>query len=447
MPRQVRELNLSTREARKRIAPRGKPYYRGLDEGLHLGYRRGQSAGAWVIRMYLGNGAYEIATLEGRPDDVLAADGVTVLNWSQAQSVARQTYQDAKRQAAGLSDQKTASPQPDAPYTVADALSDYMLGYKRNGGKAERRVEVTINALVIPALGATEVAKLTREAIEKWLDKLAAAPPRLRTKKTEEQKFRDKDESPEGLRRRKSSANRVLTILKAALNRAYDARKVSSDDGWRSVKSFREVDAARIRYLNDDESKRLVSACEPDFRPMIQAGLLTGCRYGELTALRVDDFDQKVGTIHVRFSKSGKPRHVVLTEEGQRFFKSSVDGKCSADLIFQRSNQSAWGANHQQRRITAAYIAAGLEPLTFHELRHTYASRMVVAGAPLPVVARQLGHADTRMVEKHYAHLAPNFVADTVRATFKPIGILPDNETSEARSQTDTDTATFPRAC
>lgn len=43
---------------------------------------------------------------------------------------------------------------------------------------------------------------------------------------------------------------------------------------------------------------------------------------------------------------------------------------------------------------------------------------------PLAVVAEQLGHKDTRMVEKHYGHLAPNYVADTVRAAFSPLGIL-----------------------
>jgi integrase len=52
----------------------------------------------------------------------------------------------------------------------------------------------------------------------------------------------------------------------------------------------------------------------------------------------------------------------------------------------------------------------------FHGLRHTYASRLAMRGVPLAVITQQLGHADTRMVEKHYGHLAPSYVADTVRA-------------------------------
>jgi integrase len=60
----------------------------------------------------------------------------------------------------------------------------------------------------------------------------------------------------------------------------------------------------------------------------------------------------------------------------------------------------------------------------FHELRHSYASRLVMVGAPLPMVAAQLGHSDTRMVEKHYGHMAPSYVADTVRATFGTMGVV-----------------------
>ncbi len=61
--------------------------------------------------------------------------------------------------------------------------------------------------------------------------------------------------------------------------------------------------------------------------------------------------------------------------------------------------------------------AAGLASITLHEVRHSYASTMVRGGAPLFVVARAPGHSDTRMVDKHYAHLAPSYVADVIRST------------------------------
>jgi integrase len=79
--------------------------------------------------------------------------------------------------------------------------------------------------------------------------------------------------------------------------------------------------------------------------------------------------------------------------------------------------------SHQLRPIADASAVARLDPpATFHVLRHTWASHRVMAGAPIMVVAQVLGHADTRMVEKHYGHLAPSYVRDVVRSRSLGIG-------------------------
>jgi integrase len=70
--------------------------------------------------------------------------------------------------------------------------------------------------------------------------------------------------------------------------------------------------------------------------------------------------------------------------------------------------------------VTAAKI---IPPITFHGLRHTWASLAVMAGMPLMIVARNLGHADTKMVERHYGHLAPSYVVDQVRQHAPRFGI------------------------
>jgi integrase-like protein len=57
-------------------------------------------------------------------------------------------------------------------------------------------------------------------------------------------------------------------------------------------------------------------------------------------------------------------------------------------------------------------------------LRHTYGSLLAMKGVPMAVIAEQLGHSDTRMTERHYAHLGPSYVADTIRASFPTLGIL-----------------------
>src|SRR3954470_21812247 len=117
--------------------------------------------------------------------------------------------------------------------------------------------------------------KLSRSKIESWLEQLAKAPPRVRSRKGDPQKHRDVDASPEGVRRRRESANRVLTVLKAALNLAYQHGNTRSRAAWESVKPYRDVAASKIRYLNDSESQQLVQACEIPFRDLVTGALLT----------------------------------------------------------------------------------------------------------------------------------------------------------------------------
>jgi integrase len=245
---------------------------------------------------------------------------------------------------------------------------------------------------------------------------LAKAPRAVRTKVGEKQQHRPIRPGTDGQRARRASANRTLTTLKAALNRLWRDGKVASDKAWRSVEPFESVDAARVRYLTVAEAKRLLNAAGADFRKLVQGALITGARYGELTALQVRDFNLDSGTIAIRQSKSGKPRHVVLTEEGVRLFQNVVAGRDSLAPMFLKPNGDTWHATDQVRPMADACKAAKIvPPIGFHGLRHTWASLAVMAGMPLMVVARNLGHADTRMVERHYGHLAPSYIADAIR--------------------------------
>ena len=228
----------------------------------------------------------------------------------------------------------------------------------------------------------------------------------------------------EARRKRQATANRSLTMLKAALNRAFHGGRVASDTAWRKVKPFARVEKPVIRYLSAGEARRLVNACPQDFRRMVQAALLTGCRYSELTNLRCVDFNTDSDTLTIRQAKAGKPRHVVLTSEGRTLFLGWTAGRPANIHIFVRDDGQPWGRSHQQRPlIDASEIAKISPPVNFHVLRHTHASHLAMNGVGLGVIAAQLGHADTRMTEKHYAHLAPSYVADTIRAHFPTLGI------------------------
>src|SRR5262249_50956573 len=101
MPRTTRDARLANRAGREKLAPRGKPYSRDLDQGLHLGYRRLRGRpGQWIVRLYEGEGVYRHETFAAA-DDWSDANGVDVLDWRQAQQEARRLRDDRVQVAAG----------------------------------------------------------------------------------------------------------------------------------------------------------------------------------------------------------------------------------------------------------------------------------------------------------------------------------------------------------
>lgn len=84
MARRVKDRNLDTRDARRKLKASGKPYWRAIGKGLHVGYRKGKTGGVWVVRRYLGGQTYKLETI-AEADDILDADGTDVLDFWQAQ--------------------------------------------------------------------------------------------------------------------------------------------------------------------------------------------------------------------------------------------------------------------------------------------------------------------------------------------------------------------------
>lgn len=418
MARTVKDKRLESRTARQALKTQREPHWKSIDMGFHIGYRKLKTGGgSWIARARLEDQKYHFEQL-GKADDIQDADGVSIFSFSQAQEKARKWYESTKRQELGIGSAKM---------TVNDALDEY-LDYLKAHGKSAERANYSIKAYIRPIFGEMQISKLRSKQISDWHKALAEEKPRQRATKGKVSFKTKAEEADDYQRKRKSSANRILTILKAALNRAYAEGKVASDDAWRRVKPYKNVENAKIRFLTISESGRLVNSCAPDFRKLVQAGLLTGCRYGELLKLRVQDLNLDSGTILVAESKSGKPRHVVLEAQGKRFFERLVIGKSPNDLIFIREDGEPWDKSHQTRRMKDACQKAQIFPaVSFHILRHTHASQMVQKGVPLPVIAHQLGHADTRICEKHYAHLTPNYVADTIRANFPEMGIVDED--------------------
>lgn len=419
MARKVRDADLRDRTARSRLKARGKPYYRELEPGLHLGYRRPTSgSGKWIVRHYLGNQAYAEEVI-GVADDYSDADGVAIINFGQAQDKARKAMVARAHQAAG---------KHLGPYTVAHAMDAY-LAYLDSDKKSGADARKQDTAHIRPALGHIEVAKLKADDIRKWRDSLAATPARLRTRIGEQQQYAPLN-TPEAKRARKSSANRVLNYLKAALNKAWEDGKVASNAEWagKKVKRFENVDRSRDGLLTIEDAQRLINACDGDFRVLVQAALQTGARYGSLAALKVRDFNRAAGTLAIRQSKT-KTYHVTLTEEGKAFFAQVCAGRPGDAIMLLKANGQPWKQSQQSKLMRVACARASISPpIGFHGLRHTWASLAVMARMPMMVVARNLGHTDTKMVEKHYGHLAPSFVAEAIREHAPTFGFTPNKK-------------------
>lgn len=124
---------------------------------------------------------------------------------------------------------------------------------------------------------------------------------------------------------------------------------------------------------------------------------------------------------------------MVLTEEAVTWFQSLTTGQPSGSLLLKRAPvrrttrkdiapSNGWADHDQKPFMAMACEAARLEPLGFHELRHSYASSLVNRGVPLAYVSAQLGHKDTRMVERYYGHLCPSAMADAIRKAAPMLG-------------------------
>jgi integrase len=345
MPRPVRDAKLDSRTARAKLPISGAPRYVAIAAGVHLGYRRNANGGKWVVRLYL-DGKYQVFVFADT-DDRLDADGETILNFHQAQARAREIASNRRK-----------GPASAGPLTIGDMLDDYLRQKADEGGKDVEGSRGLAERHIRPRLGRLDATGPLRAQIASWLRELADRPRHTRGKAGLPARALAAPVTDDEKRRRRASANRVFVVLSAALNLAFQDGRIPSDSEWRRVKRFPETDAPRVRFFSKDELQRLTNAADESFRALINGGLFSACRYGELTRMVVADFDRDNGALFVGQSKSGRSRHVVLSDEGRSFFVSITAGRSPHALMFTKDDGSAWGATHQAARMRRACLAA-----------------------------------------------------------------------------------------
>ena len=436
MGRTKTDQRLDTPSIRLKLQPRegNEPYWRTITTGKAIGYRRGKKSGSWIARFYTPDEGRRFQKL-GIADDLQDADGIKTLSLEQAEKKARAWFAQLVQEDSG---EVIAG-----SYTVADAMDDYLKDRAREIWKFKSeeinkhpkavRTRAIIDAHIRPSLGSIQLAKLTHGKVKTWRNSVAEAAPRVRSKAGAPLAFRTYDANdPDAMRKRQATANRVLTVLKAGLNFAKSEKRIATDAAWADIKPFREVDVPKVRFLkvNDeiDEVTPLVAACASDFQKLVKGALMTGARYEELTSLVVEDFNANNANVYIAKSKNGESRYVDLNDEGVALFQQLTEGRKPHERIFLKANGKPWKQSEQFRPMNAACEAANVEGVTFHILRHTYSSHAAMNGMPIEVLAKQLGHKDTRITIRHYAHLCPNFKQKSVRANAPGFGfgVTPD---------------------
>lgn len=237
-----------------------------------------------------------------------------------------------------------------------------------------------------------------------------------------------------------STINRRTNALKASLQRAVDW-DLLPDNPLARLKPLKVDRRPVVRYLSPEEDKRLQDALRdrdtlrrekrksantwraernqeqmPEFgeytdnlTPMILLALNTGLRRGELWKLRWGDVDlkQKILTVHGKGAKSKQTRHIPLNATALHVLKAH-----RGDVVPMPANP-VFGQHEFKKAFAAILKAAKIENFRFHDTRHTFASRLVMAGVPLNTVRELLGHSSLEMT-LIYAHLAPDNLRNAV---------------------------------
>lgn len=407
MARTVSSKELASRTARRSL-PIGLRIWLRLSPGRTLGYRKGSKGGVWLARYY--DAGFRLEEKLGLADDIIDAEGARVLDFTQAQEKARTWFLTATALATG---QHVIQP---GGYIVEQCCLEYLQHLERRGAPDHRHTKYDLDAYVIPKLGTLQVAKLTRPKLEQWRADIAASP--RRTNRKHDQENEPYVQTEEDLRKRRATANRIMRRLRAALNLALTEGRVNANPvAWR-VSPFENVEVARAVFLSEKDQRTFVKACakERGFQRLVRAALYTGARYGEFGRLAVADFNASAGTLFIAKSKGGQQRYVHLDPEAARFFREVCTNRDLGEPMLLRESGEPWVKDSQKKPMRRACALAEIKRFGFHQLRHSAASRWITLGVSLKVVAEQLGHVDTKMVERYYGHLASGHIAQTFRA-------------------------------
>ncbi len=218
------------------------------------------------------------------------------------------------------------------------------------------------------------------------------------------------------------TVNRCLAILSKMFKLAVEWRYLRKEQ-LPVFRLFPEKDNIKERILTEDEEFRLLNECADHIRSIVSVALLTGMRQGEILNLRWKQIDFNRRTICVEKTKNGKIRFIPIStplfEQLQQ-----LRTKSNNEYVFVNPDTGkpyVW----LKTGYKAACRRAKISDLRFHDLRHTFASRLVERGADIITVKELLGHSSVKMTER-YTHSSSKQKRQAVELLGEKSQILPD---------------------
>lgn len=320
-----------------------------------------------------------------------------------AESYERQVLADLR---AGIDPRRSKEESATPPATTVPTFAAHWTEYMNDSAKAHNKPSTVDSKRAIfeqhlePSFGSLRLDQIGPRQIDRF--KASKLQPSDGTRKLEPK-----------------TINNCLTVL-------HDALEVAVKWGIISVApkiAWLKVAKPPFRFLDFDEAARLVEAArrEPAWHAMIVLALNTGMRQGEILPLRWDAVDLRAGRVHVReavwrgivgLPKGGPTREVPLNDTAIAVLKKHKHLR--GPFVFCDDDGNMLTKNECKSPLRRAQRLSGIVALSWKDLRHSFASHLVMRGVPLKAVQELLGHATIEMTMR-YAHLAPTVVRDAVR--------------------------------
>lgn len=384
-------MEIQQEKVRAKLAPRREPYWRHLERGLSLGFRKSPAGGTWIARWRDPDTRKQHYKPLGSVLDVAYADAAADATKWRGQAESGVVKAEA----------------------VKAALKDYIAELKT--GKRERTATETEAYFKLLVYG-DDAPPWGRTFGSIRLDKLRAAHVEA---------FRNALLEDNG--RSLATANRIMSRVKAALNLAFKRDKAPSAP-WRKVGAFTlpQAEGQRDVYLEVGQRRAILAECSPALTDFLTGILYTAARPGDLARANVGDLDTRGKTLRLVTRKGrGQPRTytALLTDDALAMFKRHAKDKEKNLPLLTNAEGRRWEKKHWAEKLRQAVAAANEKKaklpagIVAYSFRHSAITDWVRGGMNVGDVAKQCG-TSIKQINDHYYHSG-----DTrqIRATIKVV--------------------------